>query len=215
MVTVQRQVTQAKRKSFRATRSIIDCPSVLSSSQSYVRQDYNLQMSVLSKKSRGVNMVSVADGADIHKSQSLMDSTSNNNYRHMINHDIASSTNKMSIFDRSTTKRFVNKQLQPFQKVYNQRKKRDLQCKYVFILLMLLNLVQWAWTLTLVYSQAFTMGLYNVFLIMLFNLVAFLIKICIFDRGYSRRNRMVKIPWLCNLTISDPYDLEPHKKKQK
>lgn len=45
-------------------------------------------------------------------------------------------------------------------------------------------------------------------------MVAFLLKVCIFDKNYSKKNSQVRIPWLCNLTVSDPYDLQPHKKKK-
>ena len=80
--------------------------------------------------------------------------------------------------------------------------------------MIVLNLIQWVWTLQLARYYAFTMGIYNIFLITIFHLVAYLIKVCIFDRGYSKKNRTVKLPWLCNMTVSDPYDLQPHKKKK-
>lgn len=56
------------------------------------------------------------------------------------------------------------------------------------------------------------MGIYLCLIISIFHFVAYLIKACIFDRGYKAKNSIIKIPWLCNLRVTDPYDLEPHKK---
>ena len=59
------------------------------------------------------------------------------------------------------------------------------------------------------------MGPYLCMLITLFHLCGFLVKKCIFDKGFSRKNRSINIIWLCCLKITDPYDVEVYQMKKK
>lgn len=77
------------------TRSFFDSNSVLSTS--YIRQDGTMKTSVASKSYRvnmvsvaDVNSVSVLDVPEIYKSWSIIDASSNNQYKPALNHDLAS-----------------------------------------------------------------------------------------------------------------------------
>lgn len=98
-----------------------------------------------------------------------------------------------------------------FSKEYEKKLRRDKNHRRCFFVIVLILLLQWTWLFLLFRRQTFTMGFYLCLFSSLANLIAFLLKKCIFDRGFNRNNRALVIYWMCCLRISDPFDQDVEK----
>ena len=100
--------------------------------------------------------------------------------------------------------------LNPYETIFTLRQQRYKMYYLLYLFGILASILQVIWTGVL-FAQSksvFTMGIYLVIVISLFHLCFFLIKKCIFDRGFTPKSRSISIAWCCCLKVSDPYDID-------
>lgn len=96
--------------------------------------------------------------------------------------------------------------LNSFSKEYHKKLRRDKLHFWMFIFLLIMSVIQLLWLFYLLNTQTFTMGFYVCVITTLANVCAFMLKSCIFDKGYNRKMRSIVIYWMCCIRISDPFD---------